>query len=312
MLTRRAHRHADITDRPSQEAALGALAEVCSAAARGDLEARVRPIGDDPTAQAARAAVNDLLDVIDAYVRESSAAVDAWSHHRYHRRLLRGGLHGSFRDGSVVIDTGRATMAHADDELRLATQARLTLADTLEDTVAHVSDQVAAAATEMGATASGVVSFAREAVNDTALAAETMQSLRSSSGEIRRAVDLITQVAEQTRLLALNATIEAARAGQAGRGFSVVATEVKALADQATTSTVGITDAVSAVQDAADEAVQALDRVTQHIREMDTMVNDIAAAIDGGLAGANASGLVHLAELLRVEVDRFLTQVRTG
>jgi methyl-accepting chemotaxis protein len=297
---------------PAGNDAVREVTRVCSAALAGNLEVRVGPVGDDPVAQAARSAVNDLLDVVDAYVRETGGAVDAWSHQRYHRRLLRGGLLGSFRDGSVVVDAARATMASTAQELRLAGEARLSLADTLEATVADVSQQVAAAATEMGATAGSVVSFAGEAVADTARAARTMEQLRSSSGDIRRAVDLITQVAAQTRLLALNATIEAARAGEAGRGFRVVATEVKALADQSARSSGAITDAVSAVQVAADDAAAALEGVTRHITAMDTMVNDIAAAIDGGLGGTNTAGLVHLAETLHNEVDRFLREVRAG
>jgi methyl-accepting chemotaxis protein len=304
--------HRDDTSVPAGGDAVRELTRVCSAAAAGNLEIRVAPLGDDPDAQAARNAVNDLLDVVDAYVRETGGAVDAWSHQRYHRRLLRGGLQGNFRDGSMVVDAARATMAAGAEAVRLAEESRLALADSLEATVADVSQQVAAAATEMGATASSVVSFAHEAVTDTARAAQTMERLRSSSGDIRRAVDLITQIAAQTRLLALNANIEAARAGDAGRGFRVVATEVKALADQSSRSSGAITDAVSAVQDAADDAVAALEGVTRHITEMDTMVNDIASAIDGGLGGANASGLVHLAELLHSEVDRFLREVRAG
>jgi methyl-accepting chemotaxis protein len=275
----------------------------------GDLEARVPPLGNNPEALAVRLAVNGLLDIIDAYVRESSGAVGAWSKGRFHRRLLLGGLPGSFRQGATAIDGNRAALQASAGRVQDATAARIKLAGDLESTILHVSEQVAAAATEMGATAQGVVAFAQEAVVETSRTTGAMESLRNSSEEIRRAVDLITQVASQTRLLALNATIEAARAGEAGRGFSVVASEVKALADQASRSTGTIADAVTAVQSAATDATTALSGVTTRIQEMDTMVNHIASAIDGG---GGVSGLVGLADLLRSEVDRFVNEVREG
>jgi methyl-accepting chemotaxis protein len=112
---------------------------------------------------------------------------------------------------------------------------------------------------------------------------ERVAELRSTSDDIRRAVDLITQISSQTRLLALNATIEAARAGEAGRGFSVVAAEVKNLATSASTSSSTILDSVAAVQAAATDAVGAIEAVTGRIRDMNAMVTDIAAtARDGG------------------------------
>lgn len=294
---------------PDLRAALSAVTQVSVRATNGDLDARVPPIGNDADAVALRIAINGLLDVIDAYVRECSAAVGAWSKGRFYRRLLPGGLRGNFRLGAEAIDGNRAAMQVSAGRLEDAATARAKLAGDLESTILHVSEQVAAAATEMGATAHGVVSFAQDAVVDTSRTTGTMESLRVSSEEIRRAVDLITQVASQTRLLALNATIEAARAGEAGRGFSIVASEVKALADQAAQSTDTISDAVTAVQSAVANATTALGAVTSRIQEMDTMVNNIAVAIDGG---SDVSGLVGLADLLRSEVGRFVHEVREG
>jgi methyl-accepting chemotaxis protein len=294
------------------EAELAQITRICAGAAGGDLESRLAKQFEHESTEQARRAVNSMLDVIDAYVRESSAAVVAWSQQRFYRRLLRGGLTGAFRTGARSFNAGRVAMQEGADRERTQAANRLALAGDLESTVLHVSEQVAAAATEMGATAEGVVAFAQEAVADAARATDTVQSLRESSNEIRRAVDLITAVASQTRLLALNATIEAARAGEAGRGFSVVAAEVKSLADESANSTGSITGAVALVQSAAAEAIAALEGVTQRIREMDTMVNDIAIAVEGsnGGRGANSGGLVGLAELLRTEVDRFLHEVR--
>jgi methyl-accepting chemotaxis protein len=208
------------------------------------------------------------------------------------------------------------------DRVAAAAQARAGLAEDLESTVMQVSQQVAAAATQMGATAEGVVSFARDAVGDAARASETVQTLRSSSDEIRHAVGLITQIANQTRMLALNATIEAARAGEAGLGFTVVAAEVKSLADQAARSSDAIVERVIAVEASATEVITALDGVTERIREMHAMVSEIASAVDGRRSGAAGesrepgdeplAGLVGLAELLRSEVVRFVEDVREG
>ena len=69
---------------------------------------------------------------------------------------------------------------------------------------------------------------------------------------------LISDIVEQTNLLALNATIEAARAGEAGRGFAVVAAEVKSLAAQTGSATKEISEQISAMQAATQEAVQAV------------------------------------------------------
>jgi methyl-accepting chemotaxis protein len=290
--------------------ALDRIAQVCEDAGRGDLESRVPPLGDWPGSQRLRSAVNLLLDVTDAYVRESSAAIAAYSDERFHRRLLRGGLLGAFREGAEVIGAGRLAMEGSTERVAKAAESRSELADSLESTVLGVSEMVASAATQMGATADGVVAFARDAMDDAGKAVVTVESLRASSDEIRRAVDLITQVASQTRLLALNATIEAARAGDAGRGFSVVAAEVKTLADEAAESSQGIIERVGAVQQAAAEAITALEGITGRIREMDSMVNEIAIAVAGADGVADGQSLVHLAGHLRDEVSRFVAEVR--
>ncbi|WP_433721634.1 methyl-accepting chemotaxis protein [Actinoplanes sp. CA-051413] len=292
-----------------QTDALRLITDVCARAAAGDFEARLPSIGDSPEAQAARHALNGLLDKTDSFVREAGAALGAAAEGRYHRRFLPRGMQGAFRDAAARIAQSTDEMSRSTTQLAEAARSRSALADELENAVLTVSEQVATAATEMGASANGLADFAREAVTGAERGVETVGSLRTASEQIRTAVDLINSVASQTRLLALNATIEAARAGDAGRGFAVVAGEVKNLANETSESSSEILGQVNTVQQAAADAVGVLEVVTGSIREMSGLVNGIAAAVDGGHDSGTA-GLSQLAEVLRSEVHRFVTMAR--
>jgi methyl-accepting chemotaxis protein len=210
-------------------------------------------------------------------------------------------------DARNAVNTLLEAMAVNAGRLTEAAAARVALADELENTVLHVSEQVATAATEMGASANGLADYARAAVTEAERGLVTVTSLRTASDQILMAVDLINSVAKQTRLLALNATIEAARAGAAGRGFSVVAGEVKNLADETSSSSGTIAGQVNRVQEGAGEAVAVLETVTASIREMRSLTNGIAVAVDGG---EGLQGLSQLAEVLRAEVSRFVATAR--
>jgi methyl-accepting chemotaxis protein len=287
------------------------IAEVCRKAAAGDLEARLPSLGSSDDAVAARTAMNGLLDNTDAFVREAGAALEAAADGRFHRRFLTRGMNGAFRNAAKQIAQSSDQMSVTAGRVAEAQRSRLALADELESAVLTVSEQVATAATEMGASANGLADFAREAVADAERGLDTVTSLRTASDQIRHAVDLINQVASQTRLLALNATIEAARAGEAGRGFSVVAGEVKTLANETSSSSEEIMGQVNTVQQAAADAVSVLEAVTGSIREMGGLVSGIAAAVDGG-RDTGTAGLSQLAEVLRSEVHRFVASARSA
>jgi len=291
------------------DAVLATIAEVCRRATAGDLEARLPSIGDTDEAIAARTALNSLLDTSDAFVREAGAASAAAAEGRFHRRILTRGLSGAFRSAAEQISASIVAMSETAARVAEAAEARIALADELESAVLTVSEQVATAATEMGASTNSLADFAREAVTEAERGLATVTSLRTASDQIRTAVDLINQVAKQTRLLALNATIEAARAGDAGRGFSVVAGEVKTLAAETSSSSDEIMGQVNTVQEVAADAVAVLETVTNSIREMSGLVNGIAAAVDGGSAHG-MTGLSQLAEVLRSEVNRFVSTAR--
>jgi len=119
-----------------------------------------------------------------------------------------------------------------------------------------------------------------QAVDEAKTATAMMIELNSVANEIGSIVSAISDIAEQTNLLALNASIEAARAGDAGRGFSVVASEVKELANQTSLATNKIREQVEGIQTESQQASKAIDKISATIKDINTFTAHVVVSME--------------------------------
>ncbi len=120
----------------------------------------------------------------------------------------------------------------------------------------------------------------RELVERVRSSSQTTHQLAQETDRIGAALDLIQQITEQTNLLALNAAIEAARAGEVGRGFSVVAEEVRVLADRTSSSTQEIKWIIDSLQEGTQRAVAAMDESSERAEHTLTLSDEARGALE--------------------------------
>jgi methyl-accepting chemotaxis protein len=248
------------------------IVDVVDAATAGDLTGQVTVGGDDPIGRVGTGLARFLTDL-----RASIAGIGASA-----------GRLAASADGLLALSDGMAGTAET-------TSARAAEASSVAKNVAGDIDAVAHGTEEMGSAiqqiATSAATAATVATTAVRVARETnavVAKLDTSSGEIGDVVRVISAIAEQTNLLALNATIEAARAGEAGKGFAVVASEVKELAQETATATADIARRIEAIQSDARGAVAAINEIGTIVGEINDIQASIAAAVDEQTANSTA------------------------
>jgi methyl-accepting chemotaxis protein len=146
--------------------------------------------------------------------------------------------------------------------------------------VATATEELSASVEEIGRQVRDSSRIAEAAVVQAKETDGRIGKLSHAAQQIGEVVKLITAIAEQTNLLALNATIEAARAGEAGRGFAVVASEVKSLASQTAKATDKISSHIAGMQGATVESVAAIKEIGATIGQISTIATSIASAVE--------------------------------
>jgi len=164
---------------------------------------------------------------------------------------------------------------------------------------AEASRQAAETARRGGAIVEETLSRMRAIADSVSGTAKKMDELGKSSDQIGQIVGVINDIADQTNLLALNAAIEAARAGEQGRGFAVVADEVRKLAERTTTATKEIAGMIKNIQQETKTAVTAMETGTKQVEE------GVKSTIQ---AGDSLKEIIHMAE----QVGEMVMQIATA
>jgi len=147
------------------------------------------------------------------------------------------------------------------------------------ESVAAANEEMAASIRQIDDLVERSANIAGAAVDEASRAADRINTLAQASDTIKKVIELIGGIAVQTNLLALNATIEAARAGEAGRGFTVVASEVRTLANQTAAAAKEINGQIADIQTSIRQSVGAIGDVTRIIDQMAAISNEVRHAI---------------------------------
>lgn len=192
-------------------------------------------------------------------------------------------ISGVVSDSSQEMQTTAQSLSAAAEETAAQASSVAQAANQASNnvqTVASAAEEMSVSIKEISEQVSRSNSISREAVDKANETGVVMERLREASMKIGDVVNMINDIAEQTNLLALNATIEAARAGEAGKGFAVVASEVKSLASETTKATDEIKTQISEMQTISTEAVSTITAIQKIIAQISESSAAIAAAIE--------------------------------
>lgn len=192
-------------------------------------------------------------------------------------------LLSTVNDNSEIMEqTAQALNGIADDTAERADSASNASEEASSgvQTVASTTEELASSISEINRQVGETKTIVTSATNAAHATSEKMASLDGAAQKIGEVVNLIQDIAEQTNLLALNATIEAARAGESGKGFSVVASEVKTLANQTANATQEISQQITDIQNSSKEAVSAIEEIVETMQQADSFTSEIVHAVD--------------------------------
>ncbi len=270
----------------SDDAALALITAPCLRVAEGDLEARIIGLTEHPRFGPTAIAINNALDRVDSYVRETAASMQHCSDEQFHRPILLRGMTGAYRQSALIINQAGSKMQANHNQLGvIATLAQENSASV--STVAAACEELHATSGEISHQVADTTRLTGKVMTDSESAVQAVAAMNAAATRAEALIGLINKVAEQTNLLAINATISAARAGEHGRRFAVVATEVKQLASNTAAATEDIRQQVSAIQQCVADVEKRIAAMNHSIGEIHRSTDSISHSVQQQVVATN-------------------------